>query len=156
MIIPIFPEKVGFLFGVTGLPIAFAMVWYVAIVNMGSHYKWMVGFWLACIPFSVAHTVNIGLLANPQFLRIQRFSLMFDLFCFDVFQLFWWRNRSKYVLLTKTRTKRDFKGKINLCTKIPEWKLPTRVRPYKAYSQVSRYLLYFFEYAEIESRFWWC
>ena len=87
MIIPIFPEKVGFLFGVTGLPIAFAMVWYVAIVNMGSHYKWMVGFWLACIPFSVAHTVNIGLLANPQYLRIQRFSLMFDLFflCFSDF-----------------------------------------------------------------------
>jgi len=56
MIIPIFPKKVGFLFGVTGLPIAFAMVWYVAIVNMGSDYKWMVGFWLACIPFSVAHT----------------------------------------------------------------------------------------------------
>ena len=32
------------------------MVWYVALVNMGSWYKVMFVAWLFCIPFSIAHT----------------------------------------------------------------------------------------------------
>ena len=56
MIIPIFPKRTGLLYGIMGLPVAAAMVWYVALVNMGSWYKVMFVAWLFCIPFSIAHT----------------------------------------------------------------------------------------------------
>ena len=56
MIIPIFPKRTGLLYGVLGLPIALAMLFYVAFVNMGDYYKWIFVVWMAFIPFSVANT----------------------------------------------------------------------------------------------------
>ena len=56
MIIPIFPKRTGLLYGIMGLPVAAAMVWYVAFVNMGDLYKIMFVVWLCCIPFSILHT----------------------------------------------------------------------------------------------------
>jgi len=56
MIIPIFPKRTGLLYGVLGLPIALAVLFYVAFVNMGDYYKWMFVAWLGFIPFSIAHT----------------------------------------------------------------------------------------------------